>query len=123
MYFYDSSFIILIPAIIIAAWAQFKVSSTFGKYSKVSSINGYTGAEAARMLLDYNGLNNVPIELIDGRLTDHYDPGKRVMRLSKDIFYGSSVASIGVAAHETGHAVQHKNHYALLKSEIPLYLL
>lgn len=115
MYFYDSSFIILIPAIIIAAWAQFKVSSTFGKYLKVRSMNGYTGAETARMLLDYNGLQDVPIEIIDGKLTDHYDPGKRVMRLSRDVFYESSIASIGVAAHETGHAIQQKKHYAPLE--------
>lgn len=112
--FFDSSFIILIPALIIAAWAQFKVSSTFDKYSKYGNRNGYTGAQVARMLLDSNGLNHVPVELIPGRLTDHYDPSKRTMRLSEEVYYGNSVASIGVAAHETGHAIQHKEHYVPL---------
>lgn len=114
MWFYDSSFIILIPALIIAAWAQFKISSTFDRYSKIRSINGYTGAQVARMLLDSNGLNDVPVEIISGKLTDNYDPQHRVMRLSQDVFYGTSIASIGVAAHETGHAIQHKISYSPL---------
>lgn len=114
MYFYGSDFIILIPAIIIAAWAQHKVSATFDKYSKIRSINGYSGAQVARMLLDANGLFDVPVEIIRGRLTDHYDPARHVMRLSEDVFYGTSVASLGVAAHETGHAVQHKERYSPL---------
>ncbi|MGE5629355.1 MAG: zinc metallopeptidase [Solirubrobacterales bacterium] len=114
MFLFDSSMIILIPAMLFAAWAQFKVSSTFDKYSKVNSINGYNGSEAARMLLDGNGLYDVPVELIEGKLSDHYDPKNRVMRLSKDVFYGTSVASIGVAAHETGHAIQHKDSYSPL---------
>lgn len=114
MFYFDSSFIILIPALIIAAVAQFKVSSTFDKYARIGSRNGYTGAQVARMLLDSNGLYDVPVEIIQGKLTDHYDPTKRVMRLSEEVFYGNSVASIGVAAHETGHAFQHKQHYAPL---------
>lgn len=114
MLFFDSSFIILIPALIIAAIAQFKVSSTFDKYSKVGNRNGYTGSQVARMLLDNNGLYDVPVEITPGKLTDHYDPVKRTMRLSKEVFYGNSVASIGVAAHETGHALQHKERYAPL---------
>lgn len=114
MFFYGSDLIILLPAIIIAAWAQHKVSATFDKYSKVRSINGYSGAEVARMLLDANGLFDVPVEIIKGRLTDHYDPSRHVMRLSEDVFYGTSVASLGVAAHETGHAVQHKERYSPL---------
>lgn len=113
MYF-DSSFIILIPALIIAAYAQFKVSSTFEKYSRYGSRRGYNGAQVARMLLDSNGLYNVPVEVIPGKLTDHYDPTRRVMRLSQEVFYGNSVAAIGVAAHETGHAIQHSKHYAPL---------
>lgn len=114
MFYFDSSFLILIPALIVAAWAQFKVSSTFDKYSRYTSRNGYNGSQVARMLLDSNGLFDVPVELIPGKLTDHYDPSKRVMRLSEEVFYGTSVASIGVAAHETGHAIQHKNHYVPL---------
>jgi Predicted Zn-dependent protease len=112
--FFDSSFIILIPALIIAAWAQFKVSSTFDKYSRYGNRNGYTGAQVARLLLDSNGLYDVPVEVVPGKLTDHYDPSKRVMRLSQEVYYGNSVASIGVAAHETGHAIQHKERYTAL---------
>lgn len=115
MYYFGGGFIYLIPAMIIAAWAQYKVSSTFEKYSKVRSINGYTGAQIARMLLDDNGLFDVPVEMIGGKLTDNYDPSKRVMKLSQDVYNSTSVASIGVAAHETGHAVQHKLHYAPLE--------
>lgn len=109
--FWDSSFLILLPAILLSLWAQTKINSTFERYSKVQSNRGYTGAQVARMLLDSNELYDVPIEIVNGRLTDHYDPGQRIMRLSSDIFYGTSVASIGVAAHETGHAIQHKHHY------------
>lgn len=112
--FFDSSFIILIPALLLSFYAQMKINSTFNKYSKVHSMNGYTGAQVARMLLDSNELYDVPIEMIAGKLTDHYDPSKRVMRLSADIFNGTSVAAIGVAAHETGHAIQHKNNYVPL---------
>lgn len=111
MFYWDSSFIILIPALLVAAWAQYRVSSTFNKYSKYKSLNGYTGAQVARMLLDSSGLYDVPVELIPGKLSDHYDPRKRVMRLSQEVYHGNSVASIGVAAHETGHAIQHKNRY------------
>lgn len=114
LFYFDSSMLILIPAIIIAGWAQFKVSSTFEKYSKLNSINGYNGSQVARMLLDSNGLFDVPVELTQGKLSDHYDPGARVMRLSNDVFYGTSVASLGVAAHETGHAIQHKERYSPL---------
>ncbi|CAB1243597.1 zinc metallopeptidase [Clostridium sp. MT-14] len=114
MFYFDSSFIILIPALLVAIWAQYKVSSTFNKYSRYRSHNGYTGAQVARMLLDGSGLYDVPVELIPGKLSDHYDPSRRVMRLSEDVYYGNSVASIGVAAHETGHAIQHKNGYVPL---------
>lgn len=114
MHYFGNGFMILIPALIIAAYAQFKVSSTFGKYSKCGNRNGYKGAQVARMLLDSNGLYDVPVEVIPGKLTDHYDPASRVMRLSQDVFYGNSVAAIGVAAHETGHAIQHSKHYAPL---------
>lgn len=111
MLFFDRSFIILIPALLVAAFAQYKVSTTFNKYSRYITKNGYTGAQVARNLLDSSGLYDVPIELISGKLTDHYDPGQRVMRLSQEVYYGNSVASIGVAAHETGHAIQHQKRY------------
>ncbi|MBK1810610.1 zinc metallopeptidase [Clostridium sp. YIM B02505] len=112
--FFDSTFLLLVPAMLISIYAQSKISSTFNKYSKVKSYNGYTGAQVARMILDDSGLHNVPIELVSGKLSDHYDPRQRVLRLSQDVYYNDSVASIGVAAHEVGHAIQHKNSYAPL---------
>lgn len=111
---WDSSFIILVPAMLISIWAQMKINSAYAKNSKITSRNGYSGAQVARMLLDSNGLYDIPVEIIPGKLTDHYDPSRRVMRLSEDVFYGTSVASIGVAAHETGHAIQHKESYSPL---------
>jgi Zn-dependent membrane protease YugP len=123
MYYNYSNFIILIPALIISFWAQMKINTTFERCSRIHSINGYTGAQAARMLLDASGLYDIPVEIISGRLTDHYDPSHRVLRLSHDVFYGTSVASIGVAAHETGHAIQHKSSYTPLiirNSIVPL---
>jgi len=115
MFFFDSTMIILLPAIIISAFAQLKIKSSFSKYSKVNSANGYTGAKVARMLLDDAGLFDIPVEIVRGKLTDHYDPSKRVMRLSGEVYNGTSVASIGVAAHETGHALQDKERYAPLR--------
>lgn len=115
MFFFDSTMIFLLPAIIISAWAQFKIKASFSKYSKVNSANGYTGAQVARMLLDGAGLFDIPVEIVQGKLTDHYDPTSRIMRLSKEVYNGTSVASIGVAAHETGHAMQDKENYVPLK--------
>ncbi|MGE5677492.1 MAG: zinc metallopeptidase [Pseudomonadota bacterium] len=113
-YGFDPTYILLLPAIILAGYAQSKVSSTFNKYMRVRNSYGYTGYDVARRLLDINGLQNVPIERIGGRLSDHYDPGKRVLRLSQDVYGGSSLASVGVAAHECGHAIQHSEGYAPL---------
>ena len=123
MFIYDSTYLLLIPAILISMWAQTKVNSTFNKYVRIKSYRGYNGAEAARMILDSNGLTNVNIELTRGRLSDHYDPSKMVLRLSSDVYYGTSLASIGVAAHECGHAIQHKVGYGPLKlrsASVPL---
>ncbi|CAM2956684.1 zinc metallopeptidase [Hathewaya histolytica] len=114
MLYFDSTMIILIPALLISMYAQFKVQNTFQRYSRVFSKRGITGGEVARRLLDEAGLSHIPVELIQGKLTDHYDPVNKVMRLSNDVYYGNSVASIGVAAHETGHAIQHKENYAPL---------
>ncbi len=104
-------FIILIPAILFALYAQTKVKSTFNKYLKVHNKSGYTGAQIARMILDRNGLHDIRIEHIAGSLTDHYDPRTRVLRLSTPVHNGTSVASAGVAAHEVGHAIQHATGY------------
>lgn len=119
----DPTYLILIPAILISAWAQFKVSSTFNRYSTVRSRNGYTGAQVARILLNDAGLQDVEIQQIGGRLSDHYDPKSKVLRLSSDVYGSTSVASIGVAAHEVGHAIQDKESYAALvfrNSIVPL---
>ena len=112
--FFDPTMIILIPALIVSAWAQFKVSSTFNEYQRVQSFNRYSGSNVARMLLDDAGLYDVSIETVRGKLSDHYDPINRVLRLSSDIYNGTSVAALGVAAHEVGHAIQHKEKYGAL---------
>ena len=110
-FYFDRTMILLLPAIIIAFWAQSKVSSTYKKYRTVRTMNGYTGENVARMILDSAGLYDVPVVETRGELTDHYDPRSRVVRLSTDIFHGSSIAAAGVAAHEVGHAIQHQEKY------------
>ncbi|WP_315114962.1 zinc metallopeptidase [uncultured Clostridium sp.] len=114
MFYFDSTMIILLPAMLISLWAQMRINSTYEKYSRLKSSNGYTGAQVARRLLDSHGLHDVPIELVRGKLTDHYDPRNRVMRLSSEVYHGTSVAAIGIAAHETGHAFQHEENYSPL---------
>ncbi len=118
-FFYDWTWILLIPALIFSIYAQTKVSSTYEKFSQVISRSGYTGAELAREILNRAGAYNpelldVDIVAIPGRLTDHYDPRKKVLRLSHDNYYGRSVASLGIVAHEVGHAIQHARAYAPL---------
>ena len=110
-FYFDRTMILLLPAIIIAFWAQSKVSSTYKKYRTVRTMNGYTGENVARMILDAAGLYDVPVLETRGELTDHYDPTSRVIRLSSDIYHGSSIAAAGLAAHEVGHAIQHKEAY------------
>lgn len=114
-FYFDWTYILLIPAFILSMWAQFKVSSTFSKYSKVSNRRGMTGADAARYILDINGLRNVRIERINGNLTDHFDPRSNVVRLSDSTYASTSVGAIGVAAHECGHAVQYATDYAPIR--------
>ncbi|MEW9124005.1 MAG: zinc metallopeptidase [Thermotaleaceae bacterium] len=99
--------IFLLPAIVFAMYAQAKVKSTFQKYLNVNSRKGYTGAQVARSILDRNGLRDVHVEYIGGYLSDHYDPRVKVLRLSPQVYNGTSIASISVAAHEAGHAIQH----------------
>ncbi|MBE7022410.1 MAG: zinc metallopeptidase [Ruminococcaceae bacterium] len=115
-YYYDSYYLILVvPALIIALLAQFKVQSTFKKYAAVLSRRGQTAAEITRRILDGNGLAEVSVERVSGQLTDHYDPKARVVRLSDSVYDSTSVASIGVAAHEAGHAIQHASQYAPIR--------
>ncbi|GAC43942.1 predicted protease [Paenibacillus popilliae ATCC 14706] len=107
------NFLIFI-ALGISIWAQFRVKGTFNRYAEVQAISGMTGYEAARRLLDANGLHNVPIEPVQGALTDHYDPIHRVVRLSEPVYYESSISAISVACHEVGHAIQHQQSYPML---------
>ena len=111
----DTTILVLIPAMIFAFWAQMRVNSTFKKYAKVPSRRGLTGAEAARRVLDANGLRHITIERVHGHLTDHFDPKAGVIRLSDATYASTSVAAIGVAAHEAGHAVQHAEGYVPIK--------
>lgn len=111
----DTTILVLIPAMIFAFWAQMRVNSTFKKYAKIPSRRGLTGAEAARRVLDANGLRHITIERVHGHLTDHFDPKAGVIRLSDATYASTSVAAIGVAAHEAGHAVQHAEGYVPIK--------
>ena len=107
--------ILVLPAVIFSLWASIRVNTTFKKYSKIRSMRGITGAEAARRVLDANGLQHIRIEQIPGNLTDHYDPRSDVIRLSESVYGNNSVAAVGVACHEAGHAVQHAENYAPVK--------
>lgn len=115
-WYYDPTYILLIPALLLAMYAQYKVQSTFSRYTNVRNRYGYRAFEVARRLLNEAGLYDVNIEMIPGNLTDHYDPKSRVLRLSESVYGSDSMAAIGVAAHETGHAIQHSTGY------IPLML-
>lgn len=115
MHFDWTYLIFVLPAMIFAMIASASVNSTFAKYSKQFSSRGVTGAQAARLVLDQNGLQNIPIEQISGKLTDHYDPRANVIRLSSEVYNGTSTASIGVACHEVGHAIQHATGYTPIK--------
>ena len=115
LFYYDWTILLVIPALIISLWAQIKVSSTFKKYSTVRTSKGISGYDAARAILDANGLQNVKIERIGGHLTDHYDPRANVIRLSESVHNSTSTAAVGVAAHEAGHAVQYAKGYAPIK--------
>ena len=116
MFFYDYYYIILVlPAVLFAMIASVKVNTTFKKYQNQLSRRGMTGAEAARQVLDANGLYNVSIRTVGGTLSDHYDPRDNTIYLSTAVYSGTSTASIGVAAHEAGHAIQHAKKYVPIK--------
>ncbi len=106
--------ILMAPALIFMIYAQIKVKSTYSKYSKVYNQRGVTGAQAAMQVLRANGMADIPIETVKGKLTDHYDPSKRVLRLSPEVAGTPSVAAVGIALHEVGHAMQHKTKYAMM---------
>ena len=109
--YWDSTMILLIPAILLSLYAQQKISSAYKNYSRVRALSGLTGAQAARAILNSQGLYDVRVEAIRGSLSDHYDPRTKVVSLSDDVYSGNSLASVAVAAHETGHAVQHASGY------------
>ncbi len=111
MLFHDPTFLLVIPALILALYAQSRVRGAYRKYSQVGSQSRLTGAQAAYQLLQTAGAGDVQIEKTPGDLTDHYDPRKKVLRLSQGVHDSSSIAALGIAAHETGHAIQHHNHY------------
>lgn len=116
MFYFDPLYFILaLPALLLGLYAQMRVKSAFAKYSRVPAMSGMTGAQAARRILDANGLQSVDIERVQGKLSDHYDPRSKTLRLSGDVFGTPSLAAVGVAAHEAGHAMQDKTHYAPLR--------
>ncbi len=108
---WDPTMILLIPAILVSLWAQMKVQGAFAKYSRVMSSSGLNGAAVARQLLHQAGIYDVDVEMIGGNLTDHYDPRQRKLRLSQQVYGSNSLAALGVAAHEAGHAIQHHTGY------------
>jgi Zn-dependent membrane protease YugP len=115
MYFDPMYLLFLAPGMLLSLWASFKVKSAFRHYSQVPAQSGLSGAQAARELLRQKGINDVAVEEVQGFLSDHYDPSHKVLRLSPDVYRGRSLASLGVAAHEAGHAIQHATSYGPLK--------
>lgn len=114
MSFNNGMFVLIIIAFLLSLWAQFRVKGTFRRWSEVPNQNGMTGYDAARQMLDANGLHDVPIEPVRGTLSDHYDPINRVVRLSEPVYYENSISPVSVACHEVGHAIQHKESYPML---------
>lgn len=115
MFWNDWTFLLLIPAFLFSLWAQFKTQSTFRKWSQIEAGRGITAEKAADQIMKSAGVNGVKIEKIPGQLTDHYDPRERVLRLSETVYGNSSIAALGVAAHEAGHAIQHAQGFGAIK--------
>jgi Zn-dependent membrane protease YugP len=111
---------VMLPGLLLGLWAQARLHFAFSKYSRVPVSSGLTGAQAAREILDRAGLNGVPVAEVPGKLSDHYDPTKRALFLSTDNFHGNSIAAVGVAAHEAGHALQHQAAYSMLNLRMTL---
>lgn len=114
MFFWDHTIFLIIVPLVLALYAQARVKSTYAKFSRVRAGSGLTGADVAYRILQAGGAGAVPVEKTQGQLTDHYDPRKKVLRLSEGVYDGSSVAALGIAAHEAGHALQHATGYAPL---------
>lgn len=121
MFYFDPLWLVFaIPGLLLGIWAQIKLHHAYGKLSQVPVDSGMTGAEAARRILDDAGLRDMPVEEVPGHLSDHYDPTKRALFLSSDNFHGQSIAAVGVAAHEAGHALQHQAAYGLFNARMAL---
>ena len=120
MYFDWTYIILVMPAVLFSMWASSNVKNTYAKYSRQYNRRGMTGAEAARRVLDANGLRHVPIERVSGELSDHYDPKANVIRLSQGVHDSSSTAAVGVACHEVGHAIQYAVNYAPVRMRTAL---
>jgi hypothetical protein len=121
MFFWDYTFIFLIPPLLLAFYAQARVRGTYAKFSRVGSSSGISGARMAQEILNMGGAHQVKIEETQGRLSDHYDPRKRVLRLSPGVYESNSIAALGIAAHEAGHALQHHTGYAPLHLRNGIY--
>lgn len=111
MPYFDPTYLVLVPSLLLSLWASWRVNHTFDKYNKTTTRSGITAAQAAREVLDDNGLYHVEIQRVSGKLTDHFDPKNNVIRLSDSVYSSTSTAAIGVACHEAGHAVQHAQNY------------
>ncbi len=119
--FLDSTFLLLIPALLLALYAQAKIRGAYNRYGRVRAASGLTGAQVAHELLQAGGAGEVRIEQVPGQLTDHYDPRKKVLRLSAGVYDSASIAALGIAAHETGHALQHRAGYAPMSLRSLIY--
>jgi hypothetical protein len=117
---YKYYLVVFLPGLLIGLWAQFRLMSTYKRYSQEPIANGMTGAQAARHILDRAGLVDMPVEEVDGHLTDHYDPTKKMLCLSSDNYHGQSLAAVGVAAHEAGHALQDQVGYSMFNLRMAL---
>jgi Zn-dependent membrane protease YugP len=115
MFFWDPTYLMVLPALLLAFWAQSRVSKNYKKYKQVANRRGMTGVATARWILDQNNLQNVSIEMSKGRLSDHYDPRSKTVRLSPDNYNGASLAAVAIAAHECGHAIQDAREYTPLR--------
>ncbi|OGD28300.1 MAG: hypothetical protein A2028_04715 [Candidatus Aminicenantes bacterium RBG_19FT_COMBO_59_29] len=121
MFFWDYTYLLIIPPLLLAFYAQARVRGTYVKYSKVGASSGVSGAQMAREILNIGGAGHVPVEETPGQLSDHYDPRKKVLRLSAGVYESNSIAALGIAAHEAGHALQHHTGYAPLHLRNGIY--
>lgn len=120
LFYFDWTLLVVIPGLLFTLWAQYKVKSSYSRYAQ-ELLPGYmTGAAVARRMLDSNGLSHIPVEIVQGHLSDHYDPRHKVLRLSEAVYHGSNVAAVGVAAHEAGHALQDAKGYVPLRFRIAI---